>query len=123
MRNRVIVKYLQILLVVFVALVENVDTCCRPPRMRGESLDDRGRAAQGGATMQVGAFSIPGSPDWRWRIVNYAGETVEESSKGFATIALAMQDGRTRLSKMDVDRSVPRPPYRSGAHLRTARNT
>jgi hypothetical protein len=58
--------------------------------------------------MQVGAFSTPGTPDWRWRIVNYAGETIEESPKSFPTIALAMKDGRTRLQKMDVDRSVPR---------------
>jgi hypothetical protein len=72
--------------------------------------------------MQVGAFSTPGSPDWRWRIVNYAGETIEESPKGFPTIALAMKDGRTRLLKMDVDRSVPRAPYRSGAHFRSARS-
>lgn len=72
--------------------------------------------------MQVGAFSTPGAPDWRWRIVNYAGETIEESPKSFPTIALAMKDGRTRLLKMDVDRSVPRAPYRSGAHFRSTRS-
>ena len=72
--------------------------------------------------MQVGAFSTPGAPGWRWRIVNYAGETVEESPKGFPTIALAMQDGRTRLLTMDVDRSVPRAPYRSGARLRSRKS-
>jgi hypothetical protein len=63
--------------------------------------------------MQVGAFSTPGEPDWRWRIVNYAGETVEESRGTFATIALAMADGRKRLGQLDVDRSAPRAPYRS----------
>jgi hypothetical protein len=72
--------------------------------------------------MQVGAFSTPGTADWRWRIVNYAGETVEESRNSFPTIALAMQDGRSRLMKMDVDRSVPRAPYRSSAHFRGARS-
>jgi hypothetical protein len=54
--------------------------------------------------------------------VNYAGETIEESPKSFPTIALAMKDGRTRLLKMDVDRSVPRAPYRSGAHFRSTRS-
>jgi hypothetical protein len=68
--------------------------------------------------MQVGAFSTPRAPDWRWRIVNNAGETVEESPRGFPTIALAMEDGRARLQTMDVDRTVPRAPYRSGAHSR-----
>ena len=29
--------------------------------------------------MQVTAFLTPQEPDWRWRIVNYAGETIEES--------------------------------------------
>ena len=71
--------------------------------------------------MQVGAFSIPGQPDWRWRIVNYAGETIEESPSRFSTIALAMADGRRRLSQLDVDRSVPRGPYRSAYRQRVPR--
>jgi hypothetical protein len=71
--------------------------------------------------MQVGAFSTPGEPDWRWRIVNYAGETVDESNESFATIALAMASGRKRLLKMGTDRSIPRPPYRSSFHLRAHR--
>ena len=72
--------------------------------------------------MQVGAFSTPGAPDWRWRFVIFAGETVEESPRSFPTIEAAMKDGRTRLLTMDVDRSVPRAPYRSGAHSRGARS-
>ncbi|HEU4367587.1 MAG TPA: hypothetical protein VFV05_05070 [Methylomirabilota bacterium] len=68
--------------------------------------------------MQVGAFSTPGAPAWRWRIVNNAGETVEESPAGFATIALAMADGRKRLVQLDIDRSAPRGPYRSTYHAR-----
>jgi hypothetical protein len=68
--------------------------------------------------MQVGAFSTPGQLDWRWRIVNYAGETIEESPAGFATIAQAMAEGRKRLLQMDVDHSVPRGPYRSAYHSR-----
>ena len=72
--------------------------------------------------MQVGAFASSDNSDWRWRIVNYAGETVEESSRRFATIALAMVDGRKRLDELEVDRSVPRSPYRSSAHPRPTRN-
>ena len=71
--------------------------------------------------MQVGAFARPGESDWRWRIVNYAGETIEESRRAFATIALAMADGRKRLVQLDVDRSVPRGPYRSASQNRTPR--
>ena len=33
--------------------------------------------------MPVTAFSTPGNPSWRWRIVNYAGETVASRTKGF----------------------------------------
>src|SRR5262249_13227091 len=40
--------------------------------------------------MQVIAFSTPSYPDWRWRIVNYAGEVVEESHETFPSIALAV---------------------------------
>jgi hypothetical protein len=71
--------------------------------------------------MQVGTFSTPGSGGWRWRIVNYAGETIEESPGVFATIALAMADGRKRLSQLDVDRSAPRTSYRSTNHARGGR--
>jgi hypothetical protein len=73
--------------------------------------------------MQVGAFALAGHSDWRWRIVNYAGETVEESRAAFATIALAMADGRRRLVQLDVDRSVPRGPYRSSHYARPSRKT
>jgi hypothetical protein len=73
--------------------------------------------------MQVGAISTPGGSDWRWRIVNYAGETVEESPRArtFSTIAQAVQDGTRRLRQMDVDRSTPRGSYRSTSHLRLGR--
>ena len=68
--------------------------------------------------MQVGAFSSPDQPDWRWRIVNYAGETVEESRRTFQTVALAVHDGMQRLKRLAPDRSVPRSGYRSTSHLR-----
>ena len=44
--------------------------------------------------MQVVAFSTPQDPLWRWRIVNYAGELVEESRDSFRTIA-----GDTELAR------------------------
>ena len=69
--------------------------------------------------MQVAAFSTPTHPDWRWRIVNYAGELVEESRESFRTIAGALEQGSKRLRVMDVvDNSVPAPSYRSTRHLR-----
>lgn len=71
--------------------------------------------------MQVTAFSTPREPDWRWRIVNYAGETIEESRGTFKTISVAVAEGTKRLVQLDVDRSVPRVPYRSTSHLRGAR--
>lgn len=71
--------------------------------------------------MQVGAFTSPGQSDWKWRIINYAGETVEESRRSFRTIALAVDDGRKRLKEMEPDTSVPRTNYRSTSYLRGAR--
>lgn len=55
--------------------------------------------------MDVLAFSSPRRPDWRWRIVNYAGETVEESSVSFSTIAQALANGAERL-KEHIDRDL-----------------
>ena len=56
---------------------------------------------------------------WRWRIVNYAGEIVEESRETFATIASAVEHGSKRLAQMGgVDNSVPYGHYRSTRHLR-----
>ncbi len=69
--------------------------------------------------MQVVAFSTATHPDWRWRIVNYAGEVVEESRETFATIAAAVERGKTRLEAMNVvDRSESHLSYRSTRHLR-----
>lgn len=69
--------------------------------------------------MQVTAFSTPARPDWRWRIVNYAGEMVEESRETFPTIAAAVARGTRRLIEMNVvDRSEPVRGYRSTSHLR-----
>ena len=68
--------------------------------------------------MQVTAISTPRYPEWRWRISDYAGETVEESHVGFPSIAAAVAAGTERLGGLNVvDRSdsVPRPwPVRAG---------
>lgn len=69
--------------------------------------------------MQVLAFSSPRHPDWRWRIINYAGETIEESPQAFATIAAAVAEGTKRLQTLDiVDTSVAIYGRRSTSHLR-----
>ena len=70
--------------------------------------------------MQVAAVSTPqDGARWRWRIVNYAGEIVEESRETFATIGSAVEQGSKRLAQMDgVDNSLPSGHYRSTRHLR-----
>ena len=63
--------------------------------------------------MQVIAFSTPSYPDWRWRIVNYAGEMVEESRETYPSIAVAVAEGNRRLREVDGnDLSVRPSPYR-----------
>jgi hypothetical protein len=57
-------------------------------------------------TVDVIAFSTPLRPDWRWRIVDYAGEIVEESRASFPTIGSAVAEGTKRLDDMNAaDRS------------------
>jgi hypothetical protein len=69
--------------------------------------------------MQVAAVSIPGSPGWHWRVVNYAGEMVEESHETFETISIAVAQGKKRQAELDiVDRSVPNSSYRPAPYLR-----
>ena len=70
--------------------------------------------------MQVAAFNTPPNPAWRWRMVNYAGETVAESRDEFPTIAAALAQGTKRLFRMNVvDRSEPAARWhRSTSHLR-----
>lgn len=69
--------------------------------------------------MQVAAFTTPTNPDWRWRIVNYAGEVIEESRETFATIASAVAQGAKRLAELNVvDRPVSFRNPRSTSHLR-----
>jgi hypothetical protein len=71
--------------------------------------------------MQVVALSTPTRTGWSWRIVNAAGEVIEESRERFPSIAQAVATGRNRLSRLKlVDRSVPPRPYRAAAQLKTA---
>lgn len=72
--------------------------------------------------MQVTAFATPSNPEWRWRIVSYSGEVVEESRDTFPTISAAVASGSARLRTMDgVDRTVAPSWRRSTSHLRRAR--
>ena len=69
--------------------------------------------------MQVTAFKTPENPAWRWRIVSYAGETIEESSRQFVTIRDALSEGTKRLRAMNiVDHSQPVTWRRSTSYLR-----
>ena len=69
--------------------------------------------------MQVTAFCTPAQPGWRWRIVNYAGEIIEESWEQFATISGAVARGTERLVAMNVlDRSEPMRVWKRTSHLR-----
>jgi hypothetical protein len=71
-------------------------------------MEDRrpGRGTLG--WMQVTAIATSNSPDWRWRIVNYAGEVIEESRDVFPSIATAVARGTKRLVEMNlVERSKP----------------
>ena len=52
--------------------------------------------------MQVVAFCTPARPEWRWRIVNYSGEMVEESYQTFLSIAAAVTDGTRRMDELSV---------------------
>jgi hypothetical protein len=70
--------------------------------------------------VQVTAFSTPAEPNWRWRIVNYAGEVIEESRDVFPTISAAVATGTKRLVELNVpDRSEPVRRWRSTSHLRS----
>lgn len=84
----------------------------KPAGSGGGSCSVEARAGVGGSRVQVVAISTPqDDARWRWRIVNYAGEVVEESRETFPTIAIAVEHGSKRLRPMDVDNSVPIHPY------------
>ncbi len=62
--------------------------------------------------MQVIAFATAAESGWRWRIVGYSGEMLEESSRSFPTIASAVADGSERMHEIDTV-APPPPPYRT----------
>jgi hypothetical protein len=64
--------------------------------------------------MNVFAFSTSQSSQWGWRIVNPDGETLEESSAWFPTMAEALAAGAQELQvRRDDDRPPPaRVPWR-----------
>ncbi len=59
--------------------------------------------------MNVVAVSTPLHPHWRWRIVNYSGETVEESEASFPTIRSAVAEGVKCLEHMNATDRSTRP--------------
>ena len=61
--------------------------------------------------MQVVALSTPARTGWTWRIVNAAGEVIEESRERFPTIATAVATGRaSKLGEGAAMTSITRPP-------------
>lgn len=67
--------------------------------------------------MQVAAIAKAADRGWRWRIVNYAGEVIEESPDTFVSIAAAVAEGSARLVTLNVvDRSEPSRPWRRVSH-------
>jgi hypothetical protein len=62
--------------------------------------------------MHVIAFSSPSRPAWRWRLISYAGDIVEESRDVFRSIAEAIGAGAVRSEELRVrDISQPVLPY------------
>jgi hypothetical protein len=79
--------------------------------------DDLVGERPGGERMQVAAFAKAQDRGWRWRIVNYAGDVIEESSDKFSSIAAAVAEGSARLLSLNVvDRSEPARPWRRVSH-------
>ena len=71
--------------------------------------------------MQVLAFCTPMRPEWRWRIVNYSGEMVEESYETFRSIAIAVTEGTRRMDELNVKDLADRTRtfVRSPSYFRT----
>lgn len=74
---------------------------------------DRPAGGAGSRPVQVIAFSTPLNPAWRWRIVSYSGDQIEESREEFGTIGAALAKGWRRLRELDiVDRTVAPARFR-----------
>lgn len=74
--------------------------------------------------MYVTAFSSPRRPEWRWRITDGAGQIIEESRRGFGSIAAAVAAGTGRLVSLNIVDHTPAPPRpwrvrtdRNGQHV------
>jgi hypothetical protein len=67
-------------------------------------------------TMDVFAFSTSRAAEWRWRIIDLQGETLEESSARFPTMAEALAAGTRQLqSRRDCERQPPaQAPWQRG---------
>ena len=61
--------------------------------------------------MNVVAFSTPRRPGWRWRIVNYEGEVVEESETTFPSIGSAVAEGALHLERRNAADRATRPSH------------
>jgi hypothetical protein len=67
--------------------------------------------------MQVAAIAKAQERGWRWRIVNYAGDVIEESTDIFGSIAAAIAQGTARLGSLNlIDRSEPTRLWRRVSH-------
>ena len=51
--------------------------------------------------MNVVAISTPSSVSWRWRIIDYSGQMVEESDGTFGSIESAITHGVERMRARD----------------------
>jgi len=60
--------------------------------------------------VNVVAVCTPNRPEWRWRIVDYNSQTLEESSSTFASIADAVAAG-TAWMRQQADRDRQRPVW------------
>ena len=47
---------------------------------------------------QVIAVTTPAEKGWRWRIINAAGEALQESTEHYPTIAKALAEGQRHLA-------------------------
>jgi len=58
-------------------------------------------------------LAISTEKGWRWRIVDHAGEVVEQSRDTFATVGAAFESGAERLPSIDAEPTVTRGWTRS----------
>jgi hypothetical protein len=47
--------------------------------------------------MDIVAVSTRSVPGWRWRMLDYSGQTVEESNRAFDSIDIAIAEGVARM--------------------------